>query len=462
MSVENLDLSSANESSENISSLSEQKNVQEHLSLEELWDQLNFTDQQKQDEQIRLENLMKQEKVNVINSVYQRRDALRKEIQEIKQNHIRVLTALGKSNEEKEKVNDHGNEGTLIQRLEDVKAFYDEIEPLFIVRVKLFQDMFNKITELYDTIGYGQNDRGEFVEFQTSDLTAQKENVFLQQIKELEEELKERKEYIEDLHTKIKNILEELGEEVSPAINDIIQSKQVTTTAHETILEYYEGLTSTKEYRAKKISELALEITHCWDLLRTPDAERKSFIDSHSKLSLDNIKSLEQEIERLHSLIEENLSEMLVDIKKEISEICTSMHYTQEQIDQQLVELGDEKETFYFLAKSLIELKKLHAATLHVIQMIQQREDIVKEYESIDQSKISPTQLDKIKRKYKCTLPRVEKKLLMMLIEYNEFYSRPFTWDGEIYADKLSSIKLSLSEIRQAKSRALKKLNKQK
>ena len=263
------------------------------------------------------------------------------------------------------------------------------------------------------------------------------------------------------MDSRIRKILTEIEEEISPTIDQLLKAKSVNTVSYTSVLDYYEDLSSLRDERAKRVSVLALEITHCWDLLKVQEDERKQFIDSHSKLSTSNIKELEDKSNELHSEIESNITEMLEEIRKEICDICKFLHFTDEQIEQQLVEQEDEKTTFYDFEKKLIELKKLSSSSQSLIQMIQQREDIINQYKSIDESKSDPSK-EKIKRRYKTVLPRLEKKLLIELIKFKEVHSFPSTWDGNNYEDELNHVKLSISEIKQAKSQAHKVSKKQK
>jgi hypothetical protein len=48
-------------------------------------------------------------------------------------------------------------------------------------------------------------------------------------------------------------------------------------------------------------------------------------------------------------------------------------------------------------------------------------------------------------------LPRLEKKLLLALLEFQSSKEREFLWEGQIYIDQLAHIKLSDVELRQAK-----------
>lgn len=427
-------------------------NDQEHTHLDELWDQLNLTPEQKQAERNKLQNRLKQETEIILKEEFNMKDEMLSQIDELKEKEIQFMKALKKPHKEIEQVSKLGVAGSLIRRLNEVKASYDEVLPLYIVRVKLFNDLWNRINALFDKIGYDDSSREGFAYFDNNDLSTEKEDLYNQKLKNLEDEYNERVKSIEDLSERIHKMSNEIEEEISPAIDQLLKSKQVNTVSYTTILDYYEDFTSLRDDRAKQVSSIALEITHCWDLLKVPEEERKEFIVSHSKLSLSNINELENKLNELHSQIESNLTEMTEEIRKEIINICQFLHYTQEQIDEQLVEQEDEKTTFYNYEKKLIELKKLSASSQSLVQMIQQREDIINQYKSIDESKHDPSN-EKIKIRYK-SVPRLERKLLIELIKFKEIYSHPFTWDGENYEDKLNHVKLSISEIKQAKTQA--------
>lgn len=434
---------------------------QEHTHLDDLWDQLNLTPEQKQRERNKLQNRIKQETETIIAKEFNLKNELLNEISDIKEKQVKFLKALGKSQKEIDEVNKLGIRGTIIQRLNEVKSSYDQILPLYIVRVKLLSDLWNRINNYFDKIGYDASNREEFANFDNNDLSPDKEKIYNQKLNSLEEEYEERVKSIEDLESRIRNISAETKEEISPTIDQLLKSKSVNTVSYTTILDYYEDFSSLRDERAKHVSVLALEITHCWELLKVPEEERKKFIESHSELSIPNIKELEDKSIELHSQIESNITEMLEEIRKEILDVCQFLHFTQEQIDEQLVDQEDEKTTFYSFEKKLIELKKLSSSSQSIIQMIQQREDLIQQYKSIDESKNDPSN-EKIKRRYKTVLPRLEKKLLIELIKFKEIHSSPFTWDGKIYEDELNNVKLSQSEIKQAKSQAHKVSKKQK
>lgn len=434
-------------------------NEEDHTHLDELWDQLNYSDEQKKSERNRLDTLLKEETRKVLENEFKKKQELLNQLQETRSNYCKMLKALARPQEEIENANRLGQNGTLLERIDDLKSACDAFLPTYIVRVKLFNDFWNRVTYLFDKMGIIESERDGFSEFDNDNLSPENEQRYKDQIQLLEKEYKERLRAIEGLNEKIRNLARDIGETISPIVDAILKSKQVTAVSYNTAIEYCQDLESIKQNRAKEMSLLALEITHCWDLLNVPNNQRKEFIASHSTLSQENIQAFESQLNELHNQIESNLPELLEQVRQDIVALCKSMQYTEQQINEQLVELNTEKETFYFLEKSLLELKKLNASSQPIIQMIKQREEIIDQYQSINKKK--PDQAaDKIKRRYKTILPRIEKKLGIELVKYEEIHSRPFTWNGENMLEKLEHIKLSQSEIKQAKNQARKKSQK--
>ena len=150
-------------------------NNQSHTDLDELWDQLNLTPEQKQRERIKLQNEIKQETKAIIEKEFKQKSELLYEINDIREKTIKFLQALGKT-EKIGEISKLGINGTILQRLNEVKSSYDKYLPLYIVRVKLFSDLYNRINTLFDKIGYDSSSREGFVNFDNNDLSPEKED----------------------------------------------------------------------------------------------------------------------------------------------------------------------------------------------------------------------------------------------------------------------------------------------
>jgi hypothetical protein len=67
----------------------------------------------------------------------------------------------------------------------------------------------------------------------------------------------------------------------------------------------------------------------------------------------------------------------------------------------------------------------------------------------VDQKKLNKD--EQARRRIRSKLPRLERKLLLALLEYQTNQEKDFLWDGQPYVEQLTHIKLSDVELRQAK-----------
>jgi hypothetical protein len=98
-----------------------------------------------------------------------------------------------------------------------------------------------------------------------------------------------------------------------------------------------------------------------------------------------------------------------------------------------------------------------------ILPLIQQREEALLEIQmpKTDQSKTQGKKTDakeeQRRRRLKTSLPRLEKKLFTVLIEFREVNGFDLEWDGEPYLGSLSNIILSDIELKAIRGKARKK-----
>lgn len=130
---------------------------------------------------------------------------------------------------------------------------------------------------------------------------------------------------------------------------------------------------------------------------------------------------------------------------------------------------------FNNLDTELLHLKRVHLVAQPIIDLIQQREEVIEEFNSAKaavegdeaqagkgqkkgkraEKKPDPQQLlhiEKVSRRYKSVLPRIEKKLKLLLIEFKEQNEEDFIWNSKPIIESLEHVKLSNSEVHQAKT----------
>ena len=150
--------------------------------------------------------------------------------------------------------------------------------------------------------------------------------------------------------------------------------------------------------------------------------------------------------------------------KNNIKKFYQELNYSDDNIQQKIQEIEntvpkpDDKLQVYFAFECHYQnMKKMIEFSKTIIQLINQREDILREYNDCIQEeqknkKIDPIKIDKIKRRYKTVLPRVQKKLLLHILEYKNEQHQDFMWDGQKVEDSLQGIKLSPTEMLQFKN----------
>lgn len=447
----------------------EEMKVANPTNLETLWEELGLSPKEIEEEKARLGNLIDEVHHTMKTEAQRKKHNIAKETDEIRKKHESLLRAIGASERECYEIQSTGKTGTIRERYNEVKTNFDAFEPKANKVIQEFEKLHAKAVELYDKIGYPQSERGEFATVGTTDLSEARKKRFEDQIASLEEEAKERVDALKSLETKVKKICEMLGQTPAPMAKEIFEKEDISTHAFDEINQYYVDISLIKSSRVGQMSELALELTREWDLLGISETERKQFIDSHSSLSEKSIQDCSDEVVRLRKIHEAKLPELIEKIKDEISSICDSLHYTSEDKDEIMGHVKSEDVTmdvFNSCETELLELRKTFILAQPIVDLINQRVEIMNEYNECLETEPKPQKgkaapadpkAEKIKRRYKFVLPRIEKKLLIYLLQFKESQGHDFIWDGKKLADDLSHVKVTQAEIHQTTKSTRKK-----
>lgn len=420
--------------------------------LVSLWDQLGLSDEERHEELYRLNTLLQAAKEEPVEAARKERNSLMFKIDDLKKKHVQLLRCTGGDQKQIKAVEARGKEGTLRERLRDVQSAFDEFEPIYNEKMKTLKELWDKIQTLCEKLELTDEERQRYGTFDEANLSPAQEKRYESIVRELETEEELRRKAFQELKEKIEKISGDLGESIEPDFQEFLESEPVSISGYETAVEKYESLTLLKEKRAAMITEFALEISHCWDLLRTSEAERKEFVSSHALLSEANVQDCRNEIEKLRNSIVERLPELIVTVKDDIKDICESLHNMSPETENLLALETEDMDTFKQLDNELLRLKREFVVCQPILDLIKQRSEIIKEYDELMSAKdVDKTQLDKIQRRKKCVLPRIEKKLLIQLIEYKDSCGHDFLWDGEVLAEELPHIRLTATELNQTR-----------
>ena len=217
--------------------------------------------------------------------------------------------------------------------------------------------------------------------------------------------------------------------------------------------------------RSTQLTELAFDITEKWNLLNIPENQRKEFLNQRNKLSEKDIQECYYENIKLLKLIEEKLPELNNNLINQIIEISKNLYLKEEDLNNFLIninKLNNNKEKFIELDSLLNNLKRSFKLSQPIIQLIEQRNDIINNYNDLINNKnflINKEDLktQKYKRRFKYLLPRLEKKLLLKLLEFNTAQGYHFQWKGQDFINFLDHIILSPAEKQQAKNEGRRK-----
>lgn len=426
-----------------------------------LWDQLGLSEDERSAEISRLNQLLQATREEPVESARNLRNELVSKINELRAKHIKLLECLGRPAEEIQKVQEQGKTGTFRARLKEVEDSYNEFEPIYNEKLNSLREIWSKIENLWDQLEYCAMEREECGTFDEIDISETQEKRYLEIHSSLEKKALLNKQNFCDLKAKIEKLAGELGETFDPEFKEFIDSLPVAPSAYGRAAEKLNEFTTMKQKRIAEITELSLEISHRWELLRTPKSEKEKFIADHALMSQQNIDEFRQEIARLEDLIVERLSDLIVQVRDDIKQICESLHNMDPMTAEVLALDTDDMETFKKLDSELLKMKQELIICEPILDSIGKRNEILKEYNQIMKERNpDKTQLDRIKRRKQVMLPKVEKKLVIQLMEYKRTKGEDFIWDGEILINQLSHVQLAatdLNSLKRAKVTRMKK-----
>ncbi|KAH0795107.1 hypothetical protein GPJ56_000950 [Histomonas meleagridis] len=383
---------------------------------------------------------------------------IRSEIQEIHSKHRQAMKAFGISetdiNEQLSPIQPSG----LIKQLEDSKREYTNFQHVIADRVQKIENLIHIANELFDSLDIPVEERGEFYELGEIDFTRERVDRFRSKIELLKKEKEENVSEITKLKSRIKKLLKEMDTKLSPEESQIMNSTLCSKSIIESLSSLATKYKQKKDQRTKEISEVAITITHLWDLLNIGESERKKFLSEHSTLGDDVLMSCNREVEKLSKLRDEKLPELIAAQRREVEKYWNLLHIADEsrpRFEPKSIE-NEKVEEFNFLESEIIRLKKLSVEWHPILESINQRESILSEYYAMEAATNDPSRLmsrergcaqqlireEKARRRYKVVLPRLEKKIYQLLVDYKQKHGTDFEWDGKPYIEQLSHVQM--------------------
>ena len=346
----------------------------------------------------------------------------------------------------------------LTEQLEMARNTYSEFRVFVDERIAELDKLVADANGLFDCLGVPAESRGEFGAVGEEDLSQERVERFKAKIEELTREKEEKQSQFEDARADINLVLAELGEDLTGDDWVLMSSPSLSPETMQGLRELKEKLERTKQERIKQISDYALAITHLWNLLNIPENERTEFLEAHSTLGINDLEACKAEVRNLENKRDEILPEIVKTQRSEVEELWNTLHIPSEKrntfVPDETESQGEQLfKEFEFMKQELEKLKALRAQVEPVLELVQQRENIISEYKKTLESSADPSRLmsrakgcaqalireEKARRRYKVSLPRLEKKLYQALCEYKQKTGEDFEWDGQPYVDSLSS-----------------------
>lgn len=478
--------------------------------LDELWDEIGLTQDEKDEEMRKMKENLIRVKSDFIAQTLQRCQTANAEIEEIKGKHIEMLNSLGASQADIQIVESSGNTGTIKARYEEVTQNFENFQVLiYNRRYQEFSEFQKQIDFAFEQIGISEKEKREpFDEIGTENLSQERLTQYQHKAKELNKEVASREARFNELRDRISQLSKDLQEPVAEKATAVLEERKYSDKAFKVLDKTVRELEDLYDTRKQHVAEMAVEITKLWDLLRVDELERKQFLEEHNALSQKNVQDCIDEAQRLTKLRNENIDEIIGRLRAEITKYCKDLSYSQEQREEifercenapeqaqteeashennEQTECFDLDETncedvspelqrkidiFTRYDAERVHLRKVHLTAQPIIDLIKQRKEIIDDFKELsdpgrmkrkyggendeeeeeEEKTISKLHAEKVTRRHKYVLPRVEKKLKILLIQFHEQNGEDFLWNGKPIINKLSHVQVAPSELRQIK-----------
>ncbi|KAM2508274.1 hypothetical protein ACFX1W_030490 [Malus domestica] len=237
--------------------------------------------------------------------------------------------------------------GTIKEQLAAIAPLLEQLWKQKEERVKEFTDVQLQIQKICGEIA-GNSNVSESPVVDESDLSLKKLDEFQSQLHDLQKEKSERLHKVLEFVSTVHDLCAVLGldflstvTKVHPSLKDStgVQSKSISNDTLSRLANTVLALKEDKKQRLHKLQESATQLIDLWNLMDTPDEERKLFehvtcnisasvdeVTVPGSLALDLIEQTEVEVERLDQLKSSRMKEIAFKKQAELEEIFARAH----------------------------------------------------------------------------------------------------------------------------------------
>lgn len=259
----------------------------------------------------------------------------------------------------------------------------------------------------------------------------------------------------------IKRLSEEMSEPLNELICSLDGSASVTAEQLSALTAERKRLSALREQRSQEIDKCLTKLRKMSEETGIPGIEEVERFSANMKiLSSENVKRCHNEIMRQEEARKDVIKSEIRELIKELRGVWDEIGYERKTIDAHGATFDTKSveglETLLKYYKSQLELfKGLKELSEQIIELIENRNEILREWEYLSDDKMKPhltgrsAEDTKIRLEYMRTqsklskIPRIEGSILDKLFDWKERTGTCFEYDGIDYIEKIHEDELS-------------------
>jgi hypothetical protein len=419
--------------------------------IEALWSKIGLTSDEKTQEKETIDERITLIFTSCLSDLRNKCSELESEIAKVTQLHISILETFGDTDSAIQSLRQEppSSARPLRECLRIATEAYNRDKTRYGKLLERVELLKSEAQKLFDVLEIPESDRGEWATLDVK-FTTEKLHSLETLVNSMTTDYKLRQEAILNANKLIATLSAELELEIPNHVVNIFATNTLSHASITHITEYAQELQTLKDMRVDQITRMATEITRLWCLLDVGEDARQNFLQAHSTLSAAVIESCAKEIESLVGLRAQMLPTLIREQDERIEWFLSTLHVIRPRAERG----EDLQATFDRNEEELKDLTELHRKMEPFLEMIGQREAVLLELQNA--AKGDPKD-EQRKRRMRALLPRLEKKLYLMLVEFREVNGRDLEWEAESYINGLAHIRLSEVEIKAIRARAKKR-----
>ena len=309
--------------------------------------------------------------------------------------------------------------------MENLLHAYDE-------RLEEFEKVHGVLSRLFDELGV--ENRGEFAEIGTEDLSLERLKRFNDMVKSLQEDKGKRFGLFESLRKRIEELLDELNEDVSAEVREILDTKTITNESIQLLHDTVDLLEDMRKQRLAEMDDLNEKIEGMYSSLAVDPSDRMQKPMGCTQEALELMKS---EVEFLSEQKETRLPQVIRGLNSEIVKLCEQQKIPARMWPRYQGSKDDPEEEAVWLRKQLDRLQQRQIAAKPILTLISQIEALKEVIEGKNLAGRSGRKFleeERERKKAMEQLPRLEKKLLELLVDFKDKNGYDFEFNGINYS----------------------------